>query len=161
MPRAEIHPVTAPSGEQIELAWGDQHAVVVEVGGGLRSYTLGGHELLDGYGLDEMCTSGRGQVHLTLGTATVDPLILSVPAQRVLTSNEHGIPIGTELVEGTAYDFRRPRPIAGTKLDNAFTDLERGADGLARVELPEPQRGARSPATRCPTSTAVASPSSR
>ena len=52
----------APSGEQIEIALGDQRAVIVEVGGGLRSYSAGGRELLDGYGADEMCTSGRGQV---------------------------------------------------------------------------------------------------
>jgi aldose 1-epimerase len=35
---------------------------VVEVGAGVRSYFAGGRELLDGYGADEMCTSGRGQV---------------------------------------------------------------------------------------------------
>jgi aldose 1-epimerase len=51
-----------PSGEQFELAFGDQHAVVVEVGGGLRSYSVDGRDVLDGYGVDEMCTSGRGQV---------------------------------------------------------------------------------------------------
>ena len=35
---------------------GDQRAVVVEVGGGLRSFTVGGRDVLDGYGADEMCT---------------------------------------------------------------------------------------------------------
>ena len=52
----------APSGKQLEIAFGDQQAVVVEVGGGLRSYSVGGRDVLDGYGADEMCTSGRGQV---------------------------------------------------------------------------------------------------
>jgi aldose 1-epimerase len=52
----------APSGQQIEIAHGDQRAVVVEVGGGLREYTLGGRGVLDGYGADEMSSSGRGQV---------------------------------------------------------------------------------------------------
>jgi aldose 1-epimerase len=51
-----------PSGEQFELVHGDQHAVVVEVGGGLRTYSAGGRELLDGYAPDEPCSSGRGQV---------------------------------------------------------------------------------------------------
>jgi aldose 1-epimerase len=51
-----------PSGEQHELAFEDQRAVVVEVGGGLRAYTAGGRDVLDGYGVDEMCRSGRGQV---------------------------------------------------------------------------------------------------
>ena len=32
----------APSGEQITIVAGDQQAVVVEVGGGLRSYSAGG-----------------------------------------------------------------------------------------------------------------------
>jgi aldose 1-epimerase len=54
--------VVAPSGEQIEIARGNERAVVVEVGGGLRSYSAAGRELLDGYGVDAMCTSGRGQM---------------------------------------------------------------------------------------------------
>jgi aldose 1-epimerase len=40
----------APSGEQITITLGDQQAVIVEVGGGLRSYSAGGRELVDGYG---------------------------------------------------------------------------------------------------------------
>lgn len=35
---------------------------VVEVGGGLRQMTAGGWDVLDGYGLEQMCTSGRGQI---------------------------------------------------------------------------------------------------
>ena len=46
-------------------------------------------------------------------------------------------------VEGTDYDFRRPRPIGATVLDHAFTDLERGDDGRARVELRRPGPGRR------------------
>ena len=51
-----------PSGEQFELRYGDQRATVVEVGGGLRRYRVGDREVLDGYGEDEICSSGRGQV---------------------------------------------------------------------------------------------------
>jgi aldose 1-epimerase len=54
--------VPAPSGEQLELAAGDQRAVVVQVGGGLRTYSAGGREVLLGYAASELCTSGRGQV---------------------------------------------------------------------------------------------------
>jgi aldose 1-epimerase len=54
--------VTAASGQQIEIVHGDQRAVVVEVGGGLREYTANGRAVLDGYGVDEMSSSGRGQV---------------------------------------------------------------------------------------------------
>jgi hypothetical protein len=53
--------VLAPSGEQIEIVLGEQRAVLVGVGGGLRSYTIAGSDLIDGYGIAEMSTSGRGQ----------------------------------------------------------------------------------------------------
>ncbi len=52
----------APSGEQVELVHGDQEAVVVGVGGGLRRYSAGGRSVLDGYGSGELCPSGRGQL---------------------------------------------------------------------------------------------------
>jgi aldose 1-epimerase len=233
--------VIAPSGEQITIVAADQQAVVVEVGGGLRSYSAGGRELIDGYRADEMSSSGRGQVlipwpnrlqdgsyefdrrhhqlplneperrnaihglvrwaawtatehephralmkyvlhpqpgypfslgisieytlsdsglrvrttttnlgtdpcpfgsgahpYLTLGTATIDRLMLRVRARTVLQSDERGLPIGAEAVEGTEYDFRKPRRIGSTKLDHAFTDLERDQEGLARVELRDP-----------------------
>ncbi len=227
-----------PSGRQFELRFGEQRAVVVEVGGGLRSYSVSGRELLDGYGPDEMATAGRGQVlmpwpnriedgqyefagttfqlpldepegrnaihglvrwsswsagqvepdrillehtlhprpgypfslaltlgyslsadglrvsstatnvgkaacpfgsgahpYLTLGTATVDPLVLRVPGRTMLQTDARGIPRRSTPVEGTDYDFRQPRPIADRKLDHAFTDLERDDDGLARIRL--------------------------
>jgi aldose 1-epimerase len=53
--------VPSPSGEQFELAHGDQRAVVVEVGGGLRRYAVGDWEVVDGYGADERISAGRGQ----------------------------------------------------------------------------------------------------
>ena len=234
-----------PSGRQFDLAFGDQRAVVVEVGGGLRSYSVGGRELVDGYRADEPVESGRGQVlipwpnrvrggryefggrlhqlaltepengnaihglvrwaawndadrephrvamehtlhpqpgypfslelrieyelsetglavrtraanvraarcpfgagahpYVTLGTASVDPLILHIPARTVLDSDEHGVPIGTHPVAVTDFDFREARPIADTKLDHAFTDLERDGDDLARVTLSDPETAA-------------------
>lgn len=51
-----------PSGEQFELTHGDRRAVVVEVGGGLRSFAVGDWEALDGYGAGERISDGRGQV---------------------------------------------------------------------------------------------------
>jgi aldose 1-epimerase len=236
--------VTAPSGDQIEIALGDQRATVVEVGGGLRTYSAAGRDAIDGYGVEEMSRSGRGQVlmpwpnrlqdgsyefdgarhqlpiddveeqdaihglvrwvswtagerephrvvmehllhprpgypfslalaieyrlsdkglgvtttatnvgrvscpfgsgahpYLTLGSGTVDELTLLVPGGTVLRSDNRGIPVGSAAVEGTDVDFRRPRTISTTKLDNAFTDLERDDDGLARVQLRDPRGG--------------------
>jgi len=233
-----------PSGEQIEIRAGDQRVVVVEVGAGLRSYTAGGRDVLDGYGADEMARAGRGQVlmpwpnrledgayefggsrhqlplnepdarnaihglvrweawtvgerdedrvvlghtlhpqpgypfslelrieyaladeglrvtstsanigrdacpygagahpYLTLGTQTVDTLHLRAPGRTVIHFDGRGRPTGAGPVDGTDYDFRQPRAIGTTKLDNAFTDLARDADGLARVELRRPDDG--------------------
>jgi len=228
---------TAPSGEQIELRFGDQQVVVVEVGAGLRSYTAAGREHLDGYGEAELASAGRGQVlmpwpnrieegtyefdgathrlalteptagnaihglvrwaawsvgvreadrvvlehalhpqpgypfslalsieyvlsgdglrvtssatnvgsaacpfgsgahpYLTVGTESVDTVLLRAPGQTVL----HSDGVGRALVEGTEHDFRQPRAIGATKLDNAYTDLIRDDDGLAQVELRAP-----------------------
>ena len=87
----------------------------------------------------EACPFGSGQhPYLTLGTPQVDSLIMRAPGRTVLIEDERGIPRGREAVEGTEYDFRRPREIRETKLDDAFTDLERGPDGRALVELRDP-----------------------
>ncbi len=51
----------APSGEQVELRLGDQRAVVVEVGGGLREYERGGRALLDGYALTRCADPAGGR----------------------------------------------------------------------------------------------------
>jgi aldose 1-epimerase len=235
-----------PSGEQIEIALGDQRVTVVEVGGGLRTYDAGGAAVLDGYGAGELCPSGRGQVllpwpnrledgsyefggrehqlainevstrdaihglvrwvawgvrerephrvamehllrpqpgypfalaisveyalsqqgltvtttatnaggepcpygsgmhpYLTLGTPTVDTLLLEVPADTVLIEDDRGIPTGSRAVAGTEYDFRARRPIGDTVLDHCFTGLTRDERGRANVTLEDPASGTR------------------
>ena len=59
----------------------------------------------------------------------------------MLRTDPRGIPTGSAPVEGTEFDFRQTRPIGTTKLDNSYTDLERDADSLARVELRDPDQG--------------------
>jgi aldose 1-epimerase len=54
--------VSAPSGRQLRLTHADQELVVVEVGGGIRSYAGAERRVLDGYEETEMCSSGRGQL---------------------------------------------------------------------------------------------------
>ncbi|MCZ2812125.1 aldose 1-epimerase family protein [Modestobacter sp. VKM Ac-2979] len=51
-----------PTGEQYVLRCADAEAVVVEVGGGLRSYRSGGRDVVDGYGEGEMAGNARGHV---------------------------------------------------------------------------------------------------
>jgi len=48
------------SGQQFQISHGDQSATLVEVGGGLRQYTVDGFELLDGYRAEDRCTGARG-----------------------------------------------------------------------------------------------------
>lgn len=50
-----------PSGEQVSLELGPQRATVVEVGGGIRAYAVGGWDVIDGYGVQERASGGRGQ----------------------------------------------------------------------------------------------------
>jgi aldose 1-epimerase len=233
-----------PTGEQIELSRGELTAVVVEMGGGVRSLRAGGVELLDGYAAGERCTDGRGQVlvpwpnrlrdgayafegqdlllplsepashnaihglvrwadwtaderasdrvvmrhtlrprdgwpftlriaveyalgddgltvrttatnagdrpcpygagahpYLTLGSPAIDSLVLHGPGSRWMTTDDRAIPTGTEPVDGTPYDFRAARPIADTRLDTGYADLDRDDDGLARVTLRDTDSG--------------------
>jgi aldose 1-epimerase len=89
------------------------------------------------------CPYGAGaHPYLTVGTPTIDNVVLQAPGRARFTSDERGIPTGAEPVDGSEYDFRRPRPIGKMKLDTAFTDLERDDDGRARVHLASPDGAA-------------------
>jgi len=229
---------TPPSGEQFEITLDGHRAVAVEVGAGLRTYSVDGADVVDGYGADEMATGGRGQMlipwpnriqdgsyefqghrhqlpltetehsnaihglvrwgawearehepdrvvlgyvlhaqpgypftlelqieyrltasgltvrttatnigkapcpygsgahpYLTLGAATIDDVLLRVPARTALSSDDRGIPTGTVAVDGTELDFRSSRRVGPTKLDNGYTDLERDDSGRAHVTV--------------------------
>jgi aldose 1-epimerase len=235
----------ARSGRQLDIAFADQRATIVEVGGALRTYGLvsdtGVRHRLDGYEADEMCSGSRGQVlmpwpnriaggvyefagatqqlglnelprnnaihglvryanwdvathepdrvvvtttlfpqpgypflvgfeieyslaatgltvratatnlgpepcpygagfhpYLRLDPDHIDGLELQSPAATHYRSDDRMIPIGRAPVAGTDFDFRTPRVIAGTQMDTAFTDLERGTDGRATVTLRDP-----------------------
>jgi aldose 1-epimerase len=49
-----------PSGEQFEIRHGDHRATIVEVGGGIREYEVGGRPVLDPYPAGEMCDGAHG-----------------------------------------------------------------------------------------------------
>ena len=84
--------------QQFEIASGDQRVVVVEVGAGLRSYTVDGRDVLDGYGRGEMCPSGRGQIlapwpnRLEDGAYDFDGRHLQLPINEIDAHNAiHGL----------------------------------------------------------------------
>ena len=52
----------APSGEQYDIAWGDSQAHISQVGATLRTFTVDGRDVIDGFPSDERSTDGRGQV---------------------------------------------------------------------------------------------------
>jgi aldose 1-epimerase len=61
-PAAPADPARAqPTGEQWTIGHGAFEATVVEVGGGLRTLTRDGVDLVAGYAAGEPCASGRGQ----------------------------------------------------------------------------------------------------
>ena len=51
-----------PTGEQFEIRAGGHGAVIAAVGATLRSYRVDGHDVIDGFSIDETSSAGRGQV---------------------------------------------------------------------------------------------------
>lgn len=229
----------APSGHQFEISSGEQHATIVEIGGGIRDYRVGERDVLQPYPLDQMCDGAHGaplipwpnrladgryrfdetdhqvaltepdrhnaihgflrwrpwqpvehdEDHVTMaarllplqgypfaldlrieyhldregltvttiatnigaepapygcgqhpylspGQGPIDDCILRLDANtRILTDPDRKLPIGSEGVEGTDYDFREGKALGILKLDCAFTDLHRGTDDLAWIRL--------------------------
>ena len=53
--------MTYPTGEQYEISSGDQRAVITEVGATLRSFQVGGRDVVRGFAADEVVHGGLGQ----------------------------------------------------------------------------------------------------
>lgn len=84
----------------------------------------------------DACPYGLGfHPYLTLGTETIDELLLQGPGRTYLDSDARGIPIGARKAAGTPWDYTAARQIGPARLDTAYTDLVRDGDGLARVRL--------------------------
>lgn len=81
--------------------------------------------------------------YLTAGTLSIDQALLHLPAREVLEVDERLLPSGVRRqVAGTQLDFRDARLIGTRTIDHCFADLDRDADGLARVSLSAPDDGA-------------------
>lgn len=76
--------------------------------------------------------------YLQVGTELVDDTVLTVPANRWLDTDVRGVPVGERPVEGTALDFREPRPIGAEALDTAYCGLLRDEAEVVRVRLERP-----------------------
>lgn len=73
--------------------------------------------------------------YLRVGDGPIDPALLHVPARSYLPTGEQQIPTGVAAVAGTPYDFRSPRRLGDTRIDYAYTDLDRGGDRIFRATL--------------------------
>ncbi|WP_019856337.1 aldose 1-epimerase family protein [Actinopolyspora mortivallis] len=73
--------------------------------------------------------------YVAAGPGGTDAMELRLPADTYYRTNERLIPTGTASVSGTRYDFRRRHRIGETKLDTAFTGLERDHWGEAVVRI--------------------------
>ena len=63
---------------------------------------------------------------------------LQVPAKTHVTVNENLIPTGTEPVDGTKYDLRKPTLLTNQPFDDAWTDVEHDADGKVTATFTRP-----------------------
>jgi aldose 1-epimerase len=117
--------VTYPSGEQVELAHGAHRAVVVEVGAGLREYTVDGVSVVDGYPAGEMCSGGRGQT---------------------LIPWPNRIAGGAYEFDGTAQQLPLTEPSAGNAIHgltrwSTWTVVDRGGESASFRHVLHPQPG--------------------
>lgn len=60
--REAIFLAVPPSGQQWSIAFGQERATVVEVGGGIREYVRAERAVLDAYPVSAMCDAGHGAV---------------------------------------------------------------------------------------------------
>jgi aldose 1-epimerase len=89
---------------------------------------------------DRACPYGMGQhPYLSPGDGSIDACTLQLPAStRILVDQDRSLPVGSEPVDGSPYDFRDPRPLGALSLDTPFTDLQRDSRGLASSRLTAP-----------------------
>jgi aldose 1-epimerase len=97
----------------------------------IEARTVGGRRAPYGCGAHPYLRAAGGRT---------DDCVLEVPGAEVLeVEGERLLPGGVVPVAGTPYDFRRPRRLGEQQVDNAFTGLDRGADGRVRARLTDPE----------------------
>jgi aldose 1-epimerase len=86
---------------------------------------------------DTPCPYGFGQhPYLSPGDGLIDDATLHLDAEtRIVTDPVRKLPIRTEPVAGTPFDFRGGKRLGDLDVDYAFTDLRRDSGGRAWVRL--------------------------
>lgn len=84
--------------------------------------------------------------YFRVGTGPIDAWELAIPAAALVRTGADLIPLPgaaafVPLDEEPALDFRRARAIGSTRLDCAYADLARDADGRIRTRLRDPASG--------------------
>jgi aldose 1-epimerase len=233
--------VPAPSGTQWSIEADGHRAVVVEVGGTLRHYSVGDVQVLDGFAADELSPASAGQIlapwpnrirdgqyrfeeesyqlplteparhnaihglvnwsrwtlaeqsadavtlefelpaqigypwwltlrtrwqvsadglscrqevvnnsssnapwgysvhpYLQLPGVAVDDVLLQVPGKTRIVADNRLLPIGSNSVAGTEYDFTAARAIGDLVLDTTFGEIEHDATGITEVTIADP-----------------------
>lgn len=96
---------------------------------------IGQHNAPFGYG---------SHPYFSVGTPEVDSAVLHVPANKYVPGDERLNAAGpAQPVDGTPWDFRKPRPIGDIHLDLTLADLVPGEDGAFSVTLSAPDDGLR------------------
>jgi aldose 1-epimerase len=80
--------------------------------------------------------------YLTVGEATVDEVVITVPAERYLAVDDRLLPVDLILVEGRDEDLRSAAPLGDRRFDTALTGLRRDADERWRARLERGDRWA-------------------
>ncbi|HEV2636255.1 MAG TPA: aldose 1-epimerase family protein [Actinocrinis sp.] len=103
----------------------------------VTAVNLGGDDAPYGMAAHPYLTPGR-----KTGAGAVDEWSLHLPAGVRVTVDDRMLPTGLADVDGTGFDFRDTRPLAGAQLDTAYCGLQRELDGFGRVRVTEPGGGA-------------------
>lgn len=84
--------------------------------------------------------------YFRVGDGLADEWTLEIPARKLIATGADLIPLPgaaayVPLDDAPTLDFRRSRPIAGSVLDQEYSDLLAGADGRIRTRLTDPKSG--------------------
>ena len=103
---------TPPSGRQFELSRGEQRAVIVEVGGGIREYAVAGRPVLEPYPVERMSDGAHGMPLIPWPNRIAD-------GRYEFDGSEHQLPLDEPEQENAIHGLLRWR---------AWSELDRGPD---------------------------------